>query len=160
MAMQEVIVREARPEDVEAIADITYRGWDGVTIGEALEQRHGVRGGKTWRERKRAEIVADFRRRPHEFFVAEIDGRVVGYASYWFVEADETGHVGNNCVDPDFRGRGIGTALIGRVIERLRELGARIAVVTTLEHDLPARRVYEKHGFKLLLKSVYYSMEL
>ncbi len=158
--MADFIVREARPEDVEAIADITYRGWDGVTIGEALEKRHGKLGDRTWRERKRDEIVAQFERRPQEFFVAELDGRVVGYASYWYEEERRLGHVGNNCVDPDFRGRGIGTALIGRVLERLRELGARVAMVTTLEHDLPARRVYEKHGFKLLLKSVFYSMDL
>ncbi|MBC7289551.1 MAG: GNAT family N-acetyltransferase, partial [Armatimonadetes bacterium] len=121
--MAELLVRQARPEDKGAIADITHRGWEGVTIGEAMEKRHGQLGPKTWREWKREEVVSDFERRPECFVVAELNGRVVGYASYWYDERRRIGHVGNNGVAPDFRGRGIGTALIAAVLDRLRELG-------------------------------------
>ncbi len=36
----------------------------------------------------------------------------------------------------------------------------RYAQVVTLEHDLPARRVYEKVGFEEMVRSVHYAVRL
>ena len=62
-------------------------------------------------------------------------------------------------VDPDYQGQGVGTALTKRVSEYLKEQGARVLVVWTLEADKPACHVYEKLGFKELARFVYYSMD-
>jgi GNAT superfamily N-acetyltransferase len=50
-------------------------------------------------------------------------------------------------VRPDLRGRGIGTAMLGRAFELLRERGAGLFEVNVDEDDRGARRFYERHGF-------------
>jgi GNAT superfamily N-acetyltransferase len=50
-------------------------------------------------------------------------------------------------VRPDFRGRGIGTALLARAFALLRERGTGLFEVNVDEDDSGARRFYERHGF-------------
>jgi GNAT superfamily N-acetyltransferase len=50
-------------------------------------------------------------------------------------------------VRPDLRGGGIGTALLGRACEAVRERGAELFEVNVDEDDTGARRFYERHGF-------------
>ena len=50
-------------------------------------------------------------------------------------------------VRPDVRGEGIGTALVERAIELLRERRARLLEVNVDEDDAGARRFYGRHGF-------------
>jgi RimJ/RimL family protein N-acetyltransferase len=155
----ELIIRPMVSADLEAIRDITWRGWDDVTWWELLERRHGPWTAKSWRDRKAESVVAQCSSAPDTVLVAELGGRVVGYATFHYTPEDRLGEVGNNCVDPQFRGRGIGTRLIAAVLQKLRELGAKVVTVTTMERDLPARRVYEKNGFVELGKSLVYSLQ-
>lgn len=155
-----LIIRGAVEGDLEAILDITKRAWDGVNIAQLREERHGIVGGKRWYEHKCEEIAGGFRRGPQWFIVAELNGRVVGYASFGYIADATVGVVGNNAVDPDFQGRGIGTRLISRVVEILKEKGATVLQVSTLLQDKPAQRVYEKVGFKELARSIHYTMSV
>jgi GNAT superfamily N-acetyltransferase len=50
-------------------------------------------------------------------------------------------------VRPDLRGRGIGTALLHRAVEVVRERGGRLMEINVDEDDSGARRFYERHGF-------------
>lgn len=50
-------------------------------------------------------------------------------------------------VRPNVRGRGLGTALIGRAMAVLRDRGAQLLEVNVDESDESARRFYERHGF-------------
>ena len=86
------------------------------------------------------------------------DGRVIGYATFYWAPEDRIGEVGNNAVLPAFRGRGIGLALIAETIRIMREWGAEILRVTTFEHDHPARRIYEKLGFREIARSIHFTM--
>jgi len=75
----------------------------------------------------------------YSFSVAEIDGAVAGFAVWRGVDVDEW-ELLNIAVDPAFRGRGVGRALIdalpaGRVFLEVRESNAG------------ARRLYEQCGF-------------
>jgi len=153
------MIRLAEPKDLEAILDITRRAWAESTVHKLLEDRHGVIGGKPWHEHKCDEIHAMGEADWSRVLVCEEEGRVVGYAGWGYDPERRVGEVSNNAVDPDFQGRGIATALIARVVERLREQGARVLVVRTFAENRAARQVYEKMGFKLLVDSVIYSME-
>jgi ribosomal protein S18 acetylase RimI-like enzyme len=60
-------------------------------------------------------------------YVAEEDGAVVGFASW--AETDGTTELEDLFVDPDYKRRGIGTALVMRIAEILRARGvARLEV--------------------------------
>ena len=153
-------IRKAIPEDIARILEITKVAWGTYSMARLMEDRYGIIGGKRCWEYK----VMDLKRQCDEaldrIFVAVEDGKVVGYATFGVDEARKIGHVLNNAVDPEVQGRGIGTALNRRVLDELRERGMSFAVVTTMEHDLPARRIYEKHGFQEIAKSVHYTMAL
>lgn len=153
-------IRRARQEDIRYITGLTQRAWEGFTKAELTEKRHGIRGGKSWYEHKSREIRDFCDNHLNWVLVAEENGRVVGYATYALDNEKKTGIVGNNAVDPACRGKGIGSALHNTVLERFREAGMEIAEVVTMEIDAPARRVYEKHGFKELFRSIHYTQKL
>ena len=82
------------------------------------------------------------------------DGRPVGAAWYRLFSADEPGYgfldeatpEVSIAVDPAFRGRGVGTALLDALCERARGDGLP-ALSLSVERDNPARRIYERRGF-------------
>ena len=78
----------------------------------------------------------------YSFVVAEIDGAVAGFAVWRGVDTDEW-ELLNIAVDPAWRGRGVGRAMIdalpaGRVFLEVRESNAN------------ARRLYEACGFVVI----------
>ena len=52
-------------------------------------------------------------------------------------------------VDYEYRGQGLGSALLYHVINRARETGMRAVTATTLTNNLPAARFLLKAGFDL-----------
>ncbi|ATF34164.1 N-acetyltransferase [Burkholderia thailandensis] len=57
-------------------------------------------------------------------------------------------HVHQLQISPDYQGRGIGKAVLGLVLEEAKD--ANVAVSLSVMHDNPARRLYERLGFKLV----------
>ncbi|MFC7230207.1 ribosomal protein S18-alanine N-acetyltransferase [Saliphagus sp. GCM10025308] len=84
------------------------------------------------------------------FLVAETDdGRVAGY-----VVSDVTpnygrdiGHVKDVAVHPDWRGSGIGSALLGRSLAVLASQGAHSVKLEVRESNDGAKRLYDRFGF-------------
>lgn len=164
-------IRLATEDDFDAIWRINLRAWSGgITTHELLERRHGQIDGRSWVERMAGAAATHLAGPDVTTFVAELapstgsgqTGRVVGYAAAEIKceePASEIGIVSYNAVDPDYQGQGIGTALMVRVVSYLKEQGARVLVVWTLEADEPARHIYQKQGFKELTRFVYYSMD-
>ena len=153
-------IRSFAPGDLTAVLDITARGWKGVSMYEMLQERHGKLGPQQWWERKRDAIRSICEENPEGVIVAELGDRVVGYAGYVVDEVCGVGTVCDNAVDPEYRGRGIGSAMHEWVLAHFRSLGLRVAFVSTLEQDEPAQRMYERHGFREIARSIHYSQEL
>jgi GNAT superfamily N-acetyltransferase len=68
-------------------------------------------------------------------------------------------------VRPDLRGNGIGTQLLLRACDVVRERGGRLFEVNVDEGDTGARRFYERHGFTTTPggqtdRMLYYEREL
>ena len=76
-------------------------------------------------------------------YVAEGDGSVVGFAT-WAEEPGGTIELEDVFVDPDWRRRGIATALLGHVVDVLRARGVRYLEVTANPH---AEGFYSAAGF-------------
>jgi ribosomal-protein-alanine N-acetyltransferase len=72
---------------------------------------------------------------------------VAGYCAAWFV-LDEV-HINNIAVRPELRGRGLGSALLARVIEEGRAAGATRATLEVRRSNDDARRLYERFGFRV-----------
>ena len=76
-----------------------------------------------------------------EFWVAELDGAVVGCGAL-HVLWEDLAEVRTVAVDPDLRGRGVGHALVDQLVKQARNLGLARVFVLTFETEFFAR-----HGF-------------
>jgi ribosomal-protein-alanine N-acetyltransferase len=81
----------------------------------------------------------------HIYVVRTADCPVVGFCAFWFV-FDEI-HINNVAVLPQFRGRGIGTALMQHVLAEAHRLGAIRATLEVRASNTLALRLYERLGF-------------
>ena len=79
------------------------------------------------------------------YIVAEIDGKVAGYAGLWCI-VDE-GHITNVAVHPDFRRRGIGEALVSVLLTHTIENGILSHTLEVRESNAAAISLYTKFGF-------------
>ncbi len=88
--------------------------------------------------------------------VARVDGQVIAYAGIWLM-VDEA-HVTTFAVDPAWRRRHIGEALLLSMMDLAIEHGAREATLEVRLSNLAARRLYEKYGFRPVgIRPRYYS---
>jgi ribosomal-protein-alanine N-acetyltransferase len=90
------------------------------------------------------------------YLVARADGAVIGFAGVW-VMVDEA-HITTFAVDPAWRRRGVGERLLLAVIDVAAERRAREATLEVRLSNMPARRLYEKYGFRPVgIRPRYYS---
>ena len=150
-----ITVRLARPDDAEAIADAHVRGWlttyrglvpDSVLDGLSVERRTTF-----WRDTITSETTAET---PARTWVVEEAGQVRGFASTGPVRDQPNGLSGAGEVfaiylAPEARGRGLGRALFGHVVDDLRGRGLHPVVVWVFEANAATRRFYEAAGFQL-----------
>ena len=81
----------------------------------------------------------------HVYVVRTTECPVAGFCAFWLV-FDEI-HINNVAVRPQFRGRGIGTALMRHVLSEATRLGARRATLEVRSSNEDARRLYQRLGF-------------
>ena len=72
---------------------------------------------------------------------------IVAFCSFWLV-LDEV-HINNLAVRGDFRGQGLGTALLEHVLRAGASRGAGRATLEVRRSNAPARRLYERLGFEV-----------
>lgn len=87
-----------------------------------------------------------------DFFVAEINGKVVGMALYFFAYYTWVGkslYLDDLYVKPEFRGQNIGKALLEKVIELAKEEGCKRMRWQVLDWNTPAIEFYKKMNASL-----------
>ena len=83
---------------------------------------------------------------PAGLFVAERDGRVIGF--HWTKVEDGIGEVYVVGIDPDAQGGGLGTALTARGLRHLHERGLPVVDLYVEGDNAPALKVYRNLGFQ------------
>ena len=90
------------------------------------------------------------------YLVARVGGRIVAYGGMWLM-VDE-GHIITFAVHPDWRRQRIGERLLLAFLDLAADRGAHEATLEVRLSNLPARRLYEKYGFRPVgLRPRYYS---
>ncbi len=89
------------------------------------------------------------------YVLSEENGAAVGYA-FGTVIIDE-GELYRIAVSPEKRGKGIGERLLHEFVEKCHERGAVKLFLEVRSKNVPARRLYEKTGFKeISVRKGYY----
>ena len=92
-------------------------------------------------------------RNPKTCFVAEADGRLIGT-----IMAGNDGrrvYIYHTAVHPNYRGRGIGSALVQAAIQVLERLGIGKAALVVLETNADGNVFWEKQGFTVRTDLTY-----
>jgi [ribosomal protein S18]-alanine N-acetyltransferase len=90
------------------------------------------------------------------YLVARGDEEIVGYGGMWLM-VDEA-HITTFAIHPAWRRRGIGERLLLAFLDLATDRHAREATLEVRLSNLPARRLYEKYGFRPVgLRPRYYS---
>jgi mycothiol synthase len=81
-------------------------------------------------------------------WVAELDGKIIGYASALEQPSQECAMYA--VVHPSQRRKGLGSQLLELALRRAREFGARKILIYANEHNTAANRFMEHHQFQLV----------
>jgi ribosomal protein S18 acetylase RimI-like enzyme len=147
MTKEMITIRKIRDDEIPILDDFLY---------EAIFLPAGVAAPpRTIIEQEDLQVyVRDFSRQPDDHcLVAECDGRVVG--AVWVRVMDDYGHVDDRTPSlaislyKDYRNQGIGTQLLRRMLELLREKDYR-QVSLSVQKANYALRMYQKAGFELI----------
>jgi ribosomal protein S18 acetylase RimI-like enzyme len=136
-------LRDATDDDADAIRAVAQRSMGASyslsprTIESAIKQWHG--------NDALAETLAD---EDALFLIAEESEEVLGFAESVLGEETESGDVLWLHVDPAARGGNIGTELLERTREELRERGAERLRGMVLEDNREGNDFYERFGFE------------
>ena len=159
-SMNSVSFRLYRPEDLPAIKSLTIDSFSGVTIEENVENALGVLNGHDWRWRKARHLDEDAAANPTGIFVAEAQGRLVGYITTRVDREAGRGRIPNLAVDAQFRGHGLGRQLIEQALEYFRTQGLIYAVIETMAQNAIGQHLYPACGFVEIARQAHFARKL
>ncbi len=158
------LIREPRSDEIGIISDIAALAWTPIYahFSRLQEQALGKVARRSTTDNKRAQVEDFAQRHPEWVRVTEVGGQLVAFITFTLDRERRIGAIGNNAVHPDFAGRGLGSRQYEYVLDLFRREGMAFATVMTGLDDshAAARRAYEKVGFKQVLPSVEYMLEL
>lgn len=140
-------LRPARWTDVAAVAKLTHltaeKEGDVLFVMTAKELENAWRGPGFTLDR--------------DVFVVETrDGRLVGSEEF-YIRSDHCNLEADGCVDPEFRGLGVGSALLEKVTERAREemqlapAGERVTIQSSINNkDEAGHALFREHGYSMV----------
>ena len=144
-----VSCRPATAADLDAVAEVRVRSWQAAYRGIVPQAYLDALSPAAEADRRRPRFP-----RPGEH-VAEVDGRVVGWAAvgpyreeHGDAPAPGCGEVGAIYVLPERQGRGVGRELLVYALGELRRQELAPVLLWVLTANAPARRFYERAGFR------------
>jgi ribosomal protein S18 acetylase RimI-like enzyme len=153
-------IRLFQPSDLEELRRMTVEGFDGTAIDQNVENRFGILGGHDWRWRKARHVNDDVEANPQGVFVAEENGRVLGYITTRIDPEVSKGRIPNLAVDEAARGRGLGRRLIEHALEYFRREGMAYVMIETMSNNAVGQHLYPSCGFVETGRQIHYALKL
>jgi GNAT superfamily N-acetyltransferase len=144
-------VRDAAPDDADAIAEVNAAGWRTAYVGLIDRDRLAGLPVKAWAREIRANLK---NLSPGSFsLVAEVEGRIAGSCFVMGTARDgdlpeEVAELVAIYVDPPRWRHGIGSVLLQEALERCARVGKSEISLWTLSGNRLAQAFYEHHGFE------------
>jgi ribosomal protein S18 acetylase RimI-like enzyme len=144
----DVIIRAISEGDAFAVGHLWYQL---SLMHEAYARYYAVRRGS---EDSLVLYVRDLLKRNCIIFVAEAQGKIIGFVSGYIVfrnpqlSVDRVGKIDNIIVDGMYRGNGIGTQLIEKMLQHFHDNKVKFFEISCDLENEDALRLYKRLGFK------------
>jgi ribosomal protein S18 acetylase RimI-like enzyme len=155
MKTSTITVRDAREEDLDAVATLAARL---VRLHHQWDPERFLRAGPSIEEGYRQFLSGERAKRESVVLVAgSEEASVLGYAfgrhepRNWELLMDESGVLHDVYVDDEARGLGVGEALVRAFIERMRARGAKRIVLHTAAQNAAGQALFKKLGFRVTM---------
>jgi len=145
--MKDVVIRYWKEGDDEGIFELFDRT-DRWVSNEAYHKKFDDRGLT-----------------PRGIVLAEMDGLIIAHLMgtrkeiMCEGEAKIFGGIGQVMVDKNYRGRGIGKAILQRIIQYHKDGNCRGILLWTQDSRIPAYPMYEKSGFRIAARRAIYNFQ-
>ena len=150
-----VHIRPVSDNDIEDLVQLSLLAWEPVFVSfrQILGPNIHTSIWPDWKTSQREAIESVCKDGEKTVvWVAELDGKVIGFLAYVLKHKEKTGEVQLLAVHPEYQNLGIGTELNKFSLIKIKESGMKMARVETggdASHA-PARRTYEKAGYTAL----------
>lgn len=135
MALQKITIRDYKPEDAQALANIYYHTIHQINTEHYTEEQVSV-----WApESSLNETKWQKKFEKTKPLVATASGQAVGFAEF-----EPDGHIDCFYCHHNWIGRGVGSALMSAIYEKAAQLGIRRIFA---EVSITAKPFFERHGF-------------
>jgi ribosomal protein S18 acetylase RimI-like enzyme len=158
--MTDVNIRAYRPDDLVGIKQLTVDAFGGVTLEQDVERALGILRGRDWRWRKARHIDEDVAANPGGVFVAEVEGRLVGYITTRVDHESSKGRIPNLAVAVEFRGQGLGRRLVEHALHYFRGEGLAYAMIETMAQNEAGQHLYPSCGFVEVARQIHFAKKL
>jgi len=86
---------------------------------------------------------------PRTFYIAELDKNLIGFCIGSLITGDtDKGWILSMAVEENFRGKGIGTTLLNKIIDELMKLNCQEILLSVHPNNTSAKNIYKRKGFK------------
>ena len=148
-------------EQLDAVIRLSLRAWEPVfdSIQKAMSADvYRVFYPQHWRVSQQKAVEDVCAAEDTKVWVAIEADSTVGFVAVKLHLEDSMGEIYMVAVDPDYQGRGIGSALTEFALDWMKDAGMSIAMVETGGDPghAPARHTYEKAGFGLFPVARYF----
>ncbi|MEW6497627.1 MAG: GNAT family N-acetyltransferase [Cyanobacteriota bacterium] len=149
------------PHQLDAVIRLSLRAWAPVfeSIQNVMDADvYRAFYPDNWRVSQQKAVEDVCAAEDTNVWVAIAAGSTVGFVAVKLDSESSMGEIYMVAVDPDFQGHGIGSTLIEFALAWMKDAGMSIAMVETGGDPghAPARRTYEKLGFRLLPIARYF----
>ena len=135
------MVRQVQIKDIPRIAEI-------IVFGKRVAYRPIFRNDRvSFNELQVCSVAEEYLSSPDKINNMRVydDGIIRGIIN--FIDYGEVIELCDFYVDPFFKGKGFGRALIRSLIEEAKDNGKKQIFLWVIKDNLPARKFYEKNGF-------------
>lgn len=153
-------IRPYHRDDLDELRRLTVESFDGIAIDQNVENQLGILAGHDWRWRKAQQVDEDCAANPAGVFVAQEDGKVLGYISTRIDRDAGKGRIPNLAVDQAARGQGVGRQLIEHALDYLRGEGMAFAMIETMANNHVGQHLYPSCGFVEAGRQIHFAMKL
>ena len=146
--MEEIKIRPFKHSDLEDVIHIAQHSFAEEMVAQGVTQAHFIQRIRTVMRGYMIpfKLLAKLTGIKMGFFVAELNGRIVGFAAY---QGQKQLTLTNLMVDPSFRRRGVGQALLQARLHALKEKDVPHVTTTILADNQASLGNVKKQGFQI-----------